>query len=62
LVFFIEKLIVLPLDDEIKIVVDCFIQGFNETGFVESAPKCHQRLREKYAILDGRIHLVQRVL
>ena len=62
LIFFIDKLIVLPVDDEIKIIVASFIKTFEETGFIESAPKCHKRLRSTYAISDGRIRLVQRVL
>jgi hypothetical protein len=60
--FVLEKLIVLSVDDEIKIIVSSFIKVFEETGFIESAPKCHKRLRDTYAISDGRIRLVQRVL
>ena len=60
--FYIEKLIVLSMDDEIKQIVDCLLKGFVETGFVESASKCHQRLRDTYAISDGRIRLVRQFL
>ncbi len=60
--FFIEKLIVLLVDDEINLILNSFMQIYEETGFIESAPKCHKRLRDTYAISDGRIRLVQRVL
>ena len=50
------------MDDEIKQIVDCLLKGFVETGFVESASKCHQRLRDTYAISDGRIRLVRQFL
>lgn len=58
----IEKLIVLPVDDEIKVIIGSFLQVFEETGFIESAPKCYARVSTQYAISNGRIRLVQRVL
>jgi hypothetical protein len=60
--FFVEKLIVLPVDDEIKLIVNSFLEVFKETGFLESAPKCHHRLRNIYSISDGRIRIVQRTM
>lgn len=60
--FYTEKLIVLPVDDEIKEVVSYLLKSFVETGFVESAAKCHKKLRGNYAISDGRIRLVRQFL
>jgi hypothetical protein len=60
--FIIEKLIVLPIDEEIQIIVSSFIHEFEQTGFIESAPKCHKRLRDVYAISNKRIRIVQRTL
>jgi len=60
--FIIEKLILLPIDEEIRIIVSSFIQIFEQTGFIESAPKCHQRLQKVYAISDKRIRIVQRIV
>lgn len=57
-----EKLIVLSVDAEIDVLVSSFLEAFDETGFIESAPKCHQRLRDTYAISDGRIRIVQQIL
>ncbi|CAF3205254.1 unnamed protein product [Rotaria sp. Silwood2] len=39
-----KKLIVLPIDEEIKAVVSSFIHIFEQTGYIESAPKCYERL------------------
>ena len=60
--FFIEKLVVLPIDDEIKLIVASFTKTFEQTGFIESAPKCHKRLRDMYAISDARIRIIQRIM
>ncbi|CAF4078013.1 unnamed protein product, partial [Rotaria sordida] len=58
----IEKLIVLPIDEEIKVVVSSFIHIYEQTGFIESSPKCYERLHNIYAISNKRIRIVQRTL
>ncbi|CAF1596322.1 unnamed protein product [Rotaria sp. Silwood1] len=57
-----EEFIVLPIDDEIKVVVSSFIHAYEQTGFIESAPKCYERLHNIYAISNKRIRIVQRTL
>lgn len=58
----VEKRIVLPVDEEIRVIVSSFLNVFRETGYIESAPKCHERLAEVYAISNKRIRLVQRTV
>ena len=58
----VEKRIVLPVDEEIRVIVSSFLNVFHETGYIESAPKCHERVAEVYAISNKRIRLVQRTL
>lgn len=50
------------MDDEIKVVAQSFMKNFEETGFIESATKCHVRVQEKYAILNRRISPVQCIM
>ncbi|CAF0895419.1 unnamed protein product [Rotaria sordida] len=57
-----KKLIVLPIDEEIKVVVSSFIHIYEQTGFIESSPKCYERLHNIYAISNKRIRIVQRTL
>ncbi|CAF1470500.1 unnamed protein product [Adineta steineri] len=57
-----EKLIVLSVDDEIKMIVSSFIEVFKKTGYIESAAKCHTRLSNSYAVSDKRIRMVQRII
>ncbi|CAF1646628.1 unnamed protein product [Rotaria magnacalcarata] len=51
-----KKLIVLPVREEIQLVVSSFIEIF------ESAPKCHKRLNDVYCISNKRIRLIQRTI
>ncbi len=52
----------MPINEEIQVIVSSFIHVFEQTGFTESAPKCHKRLHDVYAISDKRIRIVQRTL
>ncbi|CAF4924714.1 unnamed protein product [Rotaria sp. Silwood1] len=57
-----KKLIVLSVDEEIQVIASSFIRTLEETGYIESAPKCYQRLYNTYAISNKRIRIVQRTL
>ncbi len=58
----IEKLLLLKADEEIKMIVNSFMKIYEETGFIESAPKCYNRFCNRYSISDGRIRIIQRIL
>ncbi|CAM4835166.1 unnamed protein product [Rotaria magnacalcarata] len=57
-----KKLIVLPVREEIQLVVSSFIEIFKQSGYIESAPKCHKRLNDVYCISNKRIRLIQRTI
>lgn len=59
---FVEKLVLLAIDNEIEVVVSSFIDIFKRTGYVESAAKCHRRLSNSYAISNKRIRMIQRIV
>lgn len=59
---FSAKWIVLSVEDEIETIVSAFVEIIKQTGYIESAAKCHERLSKSYAISNKQIILVQRIV